>query len=303
MKVTALSGGVGGARMLRGLAALEEVDLAAIVNVGDDEVIYGLAVSPDIDTVIYTLASREGPQGWGLAEDSHGVMDSLERFPINTWFSMGDADLATNLFRTARLGQGWTLSQATTAQAAVFGVTATVLPVTDDPVRTEVKLADEGWISFQTYFVDRRHQGDVVDVRYSGAWAARPAPGVVEAIRNAELVVIGPSNPPLSIWPVLAVPGVAEAVRDARRVVAISPLFGGRPLKGPADVVLKGVGLPGGNEGILAAYDGLLDELIVDTSDQADVDEIVTDVLLRALDIRIADAEAAADLAGRLVES
>jgi len=143
----------------------------------------------------------------------------------------------------------------------------------------------------------------VVDVRYSGAWAARPAPGVVEAIRNAELVVIGPSNPPLSIWPVLAVPGVAEAVRDARRVVAISPLFGGRPLKGPADVVLKGVGLPGGNEGILAAYDGLLDELIVDTSDQADVDEIVTDVLLRALDIRIADAEAAADLAGRLVES
>lgn len=303
MKVTALSGGVGGARMLRGLAALDGVDLTAVVNVGDDDVIYGLAVSPDIDTVIYTLAQNEGPQGWGLSGDSHTVMDSLEKFPIDTWFSMGDSDLATNLFRTARLGQGWTLSQATTAQAAVFGVTATVLPVTDDPVRTEVKLRDEGWITFQTYFVDRRHQGEVVDVRFSGAWAAHPAPGVMAAIRQADLVVIGPSNPPLSIWPILSVPGVAEAIGDSARVVAVSPLFEGRPLKGPADVVMRGVGLPAGTEGILAAYDGLLDELIVDTADAADVEQLQGEVRIRPLDTRIAEPEAAAALAQRLVES
>jgi LPPG:FO 2-phospho-L-lactate transferase len=302
VKVAALSGGVGGARMLRGLAALEDVDLTAIVNIGDDEMIYGLAVSPDIDTVIYTLADREGPQGWGVADDSHAVMTSLERFPINTWFSMGDADLATNLFRTARLGQGWTLSQTTTAQAAVFGVKATVIPATDDPVRTEVRLADEEWISFQTYFVDRRHQGDVIDVRFLGAWASRPAPGVLEAIHQADLIVIGPSNPPLSIWPILAVPGVADAVGDAKRVVAVSPLFGGRPLKGPADVVMRGLGLPPGNAGVLAAYDGLLDELIIDTADVADIDDIDTEVQVRARDIRIADVDSATDLASALID-
>ena len=302
VKVAALSGGVGGARMLRGLAMLEDVEVTAIVNVGDDEMIYGLAVSPDIDTVIYTLAGQEGPQGWGLAQDSNSVMDSMEKFPIDTWFSIGDADLATNLFRTARLGQGWTLSQITTAQAAVFGVTASVLPVTDDPVRTEVRLEDEEWISFQTYFVDRRHQGDVVDVRFLGAWAARPAPGVLDAVRQADVVVIGPSNPPLSIWPILTVPGVADAVGDAQRVVAVSPLFSGRPLKGPADVVMRGLGLPHGNRGVLAAYDGLLDELVVDLADASDIDEIDTAVELRALDTRIADADSAAALAAELVK-
>lgn len=302
MKVTALSGGVGGARLLRGLAGLDEVELSAIVNVGDDDIIYGLNVSPDIDTVIYTLAEREGPQGWGLADDTDEVMEALEKFPLDTWFRIGDVDLATNLFRTARLRSGWTLSQVTTAQAAVFGVRATVLPASDDPIRTEVHLPDEGWLSFQTYFVDRMHQTPIDDVRFSGGWAASPAPGVLEAISGADVVVIGPSNPPLSIWPILSIDGVADAIGRAKRVVGVSPLFGGRPLKGPADQVLKGLGLPEGTAGILAAYDGLLDELVVDTSDMADLAvDATTDVELRALPTRISEPEAAVTLAARLV--
>lgn len=301
MKVTALSGGVGGARLLRGLSGVDDVDLTAIVNVGDDDVIYGLTVCPDIDTVIYTLAETEGPQGWGLAGDSDHVMDALEKFPLDTWFRIGDWDLATNLFRTARLDDGWTLSQITTAQAAVFGVTATVLPASDAPIRTEVHVAGEGWLSFQTYFVDRRHQPPIDDVRFSGAWAASPGPGVIESIRDADLVVIGPSNPPLSIWPILAIDGVADAVSQAKRVVAVSPLFGGRPLKGPADHVLQGLGLPEGTGGILAAYDGLLDELVVDTADLADAALLSGGVEIRALPTRIAEPAAAVALASRLL--
>lgn len=302
MKVTALSGGVGGARMLRGLAALEDVELTAIVNTGDDETIYGLRVSPDIDTVIYTLADKQGPQGWGLADDSHRVIEALEKFPLETWFRIGDGDLATNLFRTARLQEGWTLSQVTTAQAAVFGVRATVLPVSDEPIRTEVHLVDEGWLSFQTYFVDRQHRGLVDDVRFSGAWAATPAPGVLTALREADLVVIGPSNPPLSVWPILAVDGIADAVSDARSVVGVSPLIGGRAIKGPADKVMEGLGLPPGTAGVIQAYAGLLHELIVDSADADDAEGDWGEVRVRALPTRIGEVEAATALANQIVQ-
>lgn len=302
MKVTALSGGVGGARMLRGLATLEGVELTAIVNTGDDESIYGLRVSPDIDTVIYTLAGKQGIQGWGLADDSHRVIEALEKFPLDTWFRIGDLDLATNLFRTARLQEGWTLSQVTTAQAAVFGVGPSVLPVSDEPIRTEVHLEDEGWLPFQTYFVDRGHRGAVDDVRFSGAWAATPAPGVIPALREADLVVIGPSNPPLSVWPILAVDGIADAIAAAPRVVGVSPLIGGRALKGPADKVMEGLGLPAGTAGVIAAYDGLLHELIVDSADAADTERNWGPVQVRALPTRIGEAEAAAALAEQIVK-
>lgn len=289
--------------MMRGLATLEDCELTGIVNVGDDEVIYGLHVSPDIDTVIYTMAGVQGLPGWGLGSDTHRVMEALEKFPIDTWFRIGDGDLATNLFRTMRLGQGWTLSQVTTAQAAVFGLEATILPVSDDPIRTEVSLPGEGWISFQSYFVDRRHQAEVDDLRYSGATVATPAPGVLDALDDADLVVICPSNPPLSIWPILAVPGVAEAVESAPRVVAVSPLFGGRPLKGPADRVMRGTGLPAGTEGILAAYEGLIDELIIDLADAQDARELDTGVRIRPMSTLIGHLEAARGLAERLVRA
>lgn len=301
MKVAALSGGVGGSKMLRGLAALDYIDLTAIVNVGDDETIYGVHVSPDIDTVIYTLANREGPAGWGLAEDTHRVMEALEKFPIDTWFRIGDSDLATSLFRSARLAGGWTLSQVTTAHAAVYGVEVSVLPASDDPVRTEVHVPDEGWMPFQTYFVDRQHRAPVDDVRFIGVEDASPAPGVVDAIRTADVVVIGPSNPPLSIWPILAIDGVAEAVASAGRVVAVSPLFGGRPLKGPADVVMEGLGLPAGTRGVVAAYDGLLDEVVIDIADSADQELDLPDVEVRPLPTRMNSAEDAETLAERIL--
>lgn len=301
MKVAALSGGVGGARMLRGLTALDDVELTAIVNVGDDDLIYGVHVSPDIDTVIYTLAGLEGAAGWGLADDSHAVMSVLEKFPIDTWFRIGDRDLATSLFRQARLHAGWTLSQVTTAQSAVFGLRASILPVTDEPIRTEVHVPGEGWLPFQSYFVDRQHRPPVDDIRFSGVESAAPAPGVIAAIQEADVVVIGPSNPPLSIWPILAVEGVADAVGSAKRVVGVSPLFGGRPLKGPADNVMQGLGLPAGTAGIVAAYPGLLDELVIDTMDESDVELDVGEVQLRVLPTRISDGEAATELAAKLL--
>lgn len=286
---------------MRGLAGLDDIELTAVVNVGDDDAIYGVHVSPDVDTVIYTLAQREGSAGWGLADDGHAVMDALEKFPIDTWFSIGDADLATSLFRTSRLRRGWTLSQVTTAQAAVFGVTSSILPATDDEVRTEVHVVGEGWLPFQSYFVDRQHRPSVDDVRFSGAASASAAPGVVEALSEADVVVIGPSNPPLSIWPILAVDGIAEAVARAPRVVAVSPLFGGRPLKGPADVVMEGVGLPAGTTGVVAAYDGLLTELVVDSVDASDMDLDLDGVDVRALPTRITTPEDAAALAEKLL--
>ncbi len=287
--------------MLRGFAALEEIDLTAIVNVADDDVIYGLAVSPDIDTVIYTLAGVEGPQGWGYADDTHTVMEMLDRFPIDTWFTIGDRDLATNLFRTARLGRGWTLSQVTTAQAAVFGVKATVLPVSDDPIRTELHLPGEGWVSFQDYFVDRQHTDDVDDVRYGGAWAATPAPGVIDAIESADVVVVGPSNPPLSIWPILAVPGISAALEKVDRVVGVSPLIMGRSVKGPADRVIRNLGLPGGNAGVLDCYNGLLDELVVDESDQHDTSLSTPETIVTTADTAITEIERAMALAERIL--
>ncbi|MFW2339817.1 MAG: 2-phospho-L-lactate transferase CofD family protein [Acidimicrobiia bacterium] len=270
MRLTMLSGGVGGARLARGLAALDGVDLTVIVNVGDDDELYGLSVSPDLDTVTYTLAGIEGIPGWGLADDSHIVMNHLEDFGVDTRFKIGDGDLATNLYRTIRLRDGASLSQVTAEIAAVLDLPARVLPATDQSLRTEVLTASAEWRSFQDYFVIGRHEEEVVDLRFANAADAEPAPGVIEAIEQADAVVIGPSNPPLSIWPILAVPQITDRVSAASRVLAVSPLFGGRALKGPAHLVLASLGFPPGNEGVIAAYDGLLSDLIIDQSDAAE---------------------------------
>jgi LPPG:FO 2-phospho-L-lactate transferase len=265
-----LSGGVGGARLARGLGALEGVDLTVIVNVGDDDEIYGLSVSPDLDTVTYTLAGIEGPHGWGLADDSHAVMNHLEDFGVDTKFRIGDGDLSTNLYRTIRLRDGAALSEVTVEIAAVLDIRATILPATNDKLRTEVLTVDGEWRSFQDYFVTREHKDDVEDIRFSGSSTARPAAGVAEAIEAADAVIIGPSNPPLSIWPILAVDDLAGLVASASRVVAVSPLFGGRALKGPADRILASLGYEAGNEGVVGAYDGLISDLIIDQSDAAE---------------------------------
>ncbi|MFH1330701.1 MAG: 2-phospho-L-lactate transferase [Actinomycetota bacterium] len=302
--IVLLSGGVGGARLARGLAAvLPPTALTVVVNVGDDEEFYGLHVSPDLDTVAYTLAGREGPSGWGVAGDTFAVMGHLGALGVDTRFRVGDADLAVNLARTAALRSGETLSAVTAGTAAALGLACRLLPATDDRLRTRVRTVAREWLSFQEYFVLRGHRDEVAEIRYEGAGAARPAPGVLEAIAAASLVIVAPSNPPLSVWPILAVPGIREAATAAPRVIAVSPLFGGRALKGPADRVMTALGLPPGNAGVLTAYEGVLTDLVVDQGDAADVAALNgTAVRLHASDTRIAAPDAAARFARYLLD-
>jgi LPPG:FO 2-phospho-L-lactate transferase len=302
-KVVLLSGGVGGARLARGLAALDDVDLHVVVNVGDDEIIHGLHVSPDLDTVVYTLAGVEGPEGWGLAADTYTVMKRLSLLGADTRFRIGDRDLATNLYRTQQLLNGATLTEITARIADALGVRTRVLPATNAALRTMLKTVDGDWLPFQEYFVIRRHEDEIRDVRFEGAQAARAAPGVLEAIRQASAVIVGPSNPPLSIWPILAVESIAAAVEKATRVIGVSPLIGGRALKGPADRVMASLGLPSGSSGVIAAYGDLLHDLIIDTSDAHERSELADlGVKIHVGDTRIADPAAARSFADWLVD-
>jgi LPPG:FO 2-phospho-L-lactate transferase len=292
-RVTLLSGGVGGARAARGFAAVLEPDeLTVIVNVGDDERIHGVHVSADLDTVVYTLAGVEGPNGWGRADDTFTVMAALGRLGVDTTFRLGDIDLATCLARTQALDSGETLSSVTERMARALGVRHRVLPATDDRLRTRVRIASGDWIPFQEYFVLRGNRDEVAELEFEGAEEAKPAPGVIEAITDADLVVIAPSNPPLSIWPILSIREIHDTVLAAPRVVAVSPLFGGKALKGPADRVMSSLGLPPGTAGVLTAYRALLSDLIVD---QGDADEEVDsgEVKVHHMDTRIADPNAA----------
>ncbi len=257
--------------MARALSSAVAPDrLTVVVNVGDDDYMYGAYVAADLDTVTYTLAGIEGPYGWGIAGDTFHVMDEMSGRGIDTSFRLGDRDLATCLQRGEALRSGTTLSVVTTQIATSLGVEQRVLPASDDAVKTEVQIATGEWLPFQEYFVLRRHQDDVAAVRYQGIASAVPAPGVLAAIAAADLVVIAPSNPPLSIWPILDVPGIRDAVAAAGSVVGVSPLFAGKALKGPADRVMATLGLPAGTAGVLEAYSGLLSVCVVDQSDSAD---------------------------------
>lgn len=302
--VAVLAGGVGGARAARALSSVvPDTHLAVIGNVGDDEVCYGVHVSADLDTILYTLAGIEGPHGWGIAGDTFAVMDWLGRLGEDTTFRLGDRDLANCLWRTIHLADGGTLSEAISALAAALGVTVPVLPATDDRLRTEVVVAGGERLAFQEYFVIRGHRDEVTGVEFAGAGTAAAAPGVVAAIERADLVVIAPSNPPLSVWPILAVEEIRDAVAVHDRVAAISPLFGGKALKGPADRVLRSLGFPEGNTGVVAAYDGLLSDLVVDKGDAPDVPLLAGRRLtVHALDTRIAEPEAGKRFATTLLE-
>jgi LPPG:FO 2-phospho-L-lactate transferase len=299
MRVVELSGGVGGARLARGLAAIEEIELTVVVNVGDDEVIHGLQLCPDLDTVVYTMASMEGGEGWGRSADSFVVNDELARFGVDNRFRIGDLDLALNLYRTERLAAGESLSSITSAIADAFGLTSAILPVTDDRLRTQIEVEGLGWISFQEYFVLRQTRDQVSDLRFEGATKAAAAPGVLDAIAGADVVLIAPSNPPLSIWPILAVAGVREAVAGHPRVVAVSPLIGGKALKGPAVAVLESLGLPPGNRGVAEAYAGLIERLVIDRSDAAEALHI-EGIEVTVEDTLIGEAEASIRL-GRAI--
>jgi len=291
LKVAELSGGVGGARLARGLGQIEDADLTIVVNVGDDEDIHGLHVSPDVDTVVYSMAGIEGPHGWGRDDDSFVANNEIGALGGDNTFRLGDRDLAMNLLRTEALRSGVTLSTFTSDIAKRLGIEATILPATDETQRTMIETDTGEVLGFQEYFVIRQTRDTVSAVRFSGS--PRPAPGVIDAITGADVVLIAPSNPPLSIWPILSVSGVRQAVASHPNVTAVSPLIGGKALKGPADRVMASLGLPAGNAGILAAYEGLVDHLIVDVSDAADVASLAGAVSIRAADTRIADSVAA----------
>jgi LPPG:FO 2-phospho-L-lactate transferase len=280
-KVAVICGGVGAARFLRGLVqVVPPDDITAIVNVGDDLELHGLAISPDIDTVIYTVSGAIDPErGWGLANETWQAMDTLERYGERPWFNLGDRDLATHLFRTRRLAEGATLAQVTGEIARGWGLGFTVLPVTNDRLRTMVTLPDEGDIevTFQEYFVKRQHGVRVSAVRFADAHDAKPAPGVLEAIETADVVVIAPSNPLVSIDPVLAVPAVRDAI-VARRddVVAISPIIAGAALKGPADRMMTELGYEASASGVAALYAPLAAAFVLDDADEALAEQIET---------------------------
>jgi LPPG:FO 2-phospho-L-lactate transferase len=271
--VAALCGGGGAARFLRGLVdVVAPRRIVAVVNTGDDTVLHGLHVSPDLDTVVYTLAgaiSRE--RGWGLEGETWAAMEALARYPSRlTWFGLGDRDLATHLFRTQRLGDGTSLSTVTAEIAAAWGVDVCLLPVTDDRLETRMDVEDEGEIGFQEYFVRRRHSVAVRGVRFAGAETATPAPGVLDALASAGVIVICPSNPIVSIGPVLAVAGVRDALVARREhVVAVSPIVAGAALKGPADRLLRELGHEASVVGVARLYAPMAATLVVDEADAA----------------------------------
>jgi len=276
MKITALAGGTGAAKLLRGLGrVLDPRDLTVVVNTGDDTDIWGLHVSPDLDTVCYTLGGViDERKGWGLTDETFHALDQIARYGEPVWFNLGDRDLATHLHRSRLLREGRSLTQITRAIAQALGVTATVLPMSDQPVRTRI-LGPDGWLAFQEYFVREKAQVEVRAVNYAGAPAARPAPGVLDALRTADAVLLCPSNPITSIGPILAVPGLVEALQSTEAIVAaVSPIVGGDAVSGPAGRLMAAAGLPVSATGVARAYGGWLDLLVFDEQDRALAPEI-----------------------------
>ena len=297
--ITVLCGGVGAAKFLKGLLMIcDPADVTAIVNTGDDAVMHGLHVSPDIDTIIYTLSGEVNPEtGWGRRSETWEAMSTLrqlERQPGDlAWFNLGDKDIGTHLYRTSRLREGAALSEITAEIAIGYGVEIKMLPMTDSRVATMMRLAGGAAkhekanatenagagaagkeIGFQEYFVKLRHAVEVAGVRFDGVEAALPAPGVTEAITEAEILVLAPSNPVVSLGPPLAIDGIrsaiAERVADSKPTIAISPLIGGQALKGPADRLLTEMGEEASSAGIARWYEGLIDTLVIDEADADD---------------------------------
>jgi LPPG:FO 2-phospho-L-lactate transferase len=268
--MVALAGGIGAARFLDGLVrVMPPEDLFVIGNTGDDVEMHGLHVSPDLDTVVYTLAGLANPvHGWGVRGESFHCLEGLKRLGAETWFQLGDRDLATHIYRTERLHAGYTLSRVTSEIAVRLGVRAVVRPVSDEPVRTMVKTA-RGTLEFQTYFVRRRARDRVLGVSFRGADVAKPAAGVLQVIRKASGIVFCPSNPIISIGPILAVLGMRKALERRRcRAVAVSPIVGGRALKGPTASMMKSLGMEVSAVGVSELYRGLVDTMIIDHVDR-----------------------------------
>ncbi|MCY7419780.1 MAG: 2-phospho-L-lactate transferase, partial [Chloroflexi bacterium] len=279
--VTVLAGGYGGAKLSHGIALASAaavragratIELSIVANTGDDLELHGLSVSPDLDTLLYTLAGLANEQtGWGVRDETWSSAAMLARLGAPTWFQLGDRDLGLNLWRTARLREGQRLTDVTAGLVTAMGVAARLLPATDSAVRTEL-LTEDGWLEFQEYFVHRHHAVPVTALRYRGAETAEPTAEVLKAIATADLLVIAPSNPFLSIGTILALPGITDALRSApATVVAVSPIVGGVALRGPADRLFESLGGAASALGVARHYQehapGLVDALVIDTQD------------------------------------
>lgn len=273
MRVVELAGGVGGAKLAEGLAAHLGEDLTVVVNTGDDLELHGLSIWPDHDTVAYTLAGLDDEvRGWGLRDETWTVMEGLWALGDSAWFRLGDRDLATHIWRTDRLRTGARPTDVARGLAAALRIASTILPMTDQPVRTEV-LTDDGWLEFQEYFVHRHQEPDVHEVRFRGIEEARPTPEVLAAIKAAEVIVIAPSNPVVSIGPILALSGIAASLAKARDsgapIVAVSGIIGGKALKGPADRMLTSLGHESSALGVARLYADVATTFVLDVTDAA----------------------------------
>jgi len=292
--ITALAGGVGAARFLTGLVKLvNEKDLSIIVNTGDDIELFGLHISPDVDIVSYTLAGIvDEEKGWGIRGDTFQCLEALRKLGQDVWFALGDRDLATHIFRTNLLKKGRKLSEVTAEVARALGLKMALLPMTDDKFETRIVTRD-GPLHFQEYLVKRGAKDDVVGVEFLGAGNAKPAAGVIDAVMNAELVIVCPSNPVVSIGTILAVKGVRDALKqtDAKKV-AISPIIAGAPVKGPAGKLLKGLGLEVSAYSVAKLYADFLGTFVLDVADSAEKEKIeelgievkVTNTIMRTLE-------------------
>jgi LPPG:FO 2-phospho-L-lactate transferase len=307
--IAALAGGVGAARFLRGLVrAVPATDVVVVGNTGDDEVFHGLHVSPDLDTVTYTLAGAVGSTGWGLADDTFRTLEAYARYGEPTWFRLGDADLATHLYRTSRLRQGATLTEVTAEITLAWDVKAKLLPMSDDRVATVIDVvAPDGapvTMAMQEWFVRERAQPPVAAVRFEGAAEAKPGPAVLDALAEADAVLLCPSNPVISIGPILALSGVRDVLRARRAaVVGVSPIIRGATVKGPADRLMAAAGIEVSCAGVASIYADICGTLLVDESDADRVADVESHGVRAAVaPILMRDADGAAELARRALD-
>jgi LPPG:FO 2-phospho-L-lactate transferase len=301
VRVVVLAGGLGGSRFARALAeTIDPEELSIVGNVGDDIEVLGLHVSPDLDTILYTLTDRlDDERGWGRRDETWNAFGEAGRLGAETWFQLGDRDIGLHLVRTEKLRDGEPLSAVTRELAAAFGLVPALLPATDGRLRTWLETP-AGDFPFQEWFVGRQHRDEVDGVRFDGAEYARPAPGVLEALAEADLIAIAPSNPFVSIGPILAVAGIREALEQRRApAVAVSPLIGGKAVRGPADSMLARLAGGTGPKQVTDCYKGLIDALVIDEAD-ADEDAGIRTIVTRTL---MSDAEARRRLADAVLET
>jgi LPPG:FO 2-phospho-L-lactate transferase len=309
--ITALAGGVGAAKLLQGIVNIfPEEELTVIVNTGDDIELHGLHISPDLDIIMYTLSDQVDPsKGWGIRGDTFCCLDMLRVYGYETWFSLGDRDLATHIYRTHLLKRGLTLSEATDKMRRKLGIKVQILPMTNDKFETHI-VTDQGTIHFEEYLVKRAAQDRILNVIYRGADNAKPCPGVLEAIMEADTVVICPSNPIVSIGTILSIKGVEKALRETDgKVVGVSPIVGGAPIKGPADKLMRGLKKDVSACAVAEFYRNFLDVFVIDNADKNEkqniekmgIQTVVTRTIMKSLDDRIQLARTVLDSSRREV--